>query len=102
MAAGQADVVVGLSTFNDVPSVVPVVDAILDAFATTLHRERTVLIAADAGSTDGTVDAVRGSTGEPSSIITSRHPLRTVHRILATYVDTPNQPTGLRLLLASA
>jgi hypothetical protein len=100
MACGQADIVVGIATFNDATTVGWVLDAVLEAFATTLLRERTVVVAADAGSRDGTLDLVRG-TAPSDAARPFRHPLRTVHRIGGTYAGAPSGTSALRMLLSA-
>ena len=101
MACGQADVVAGVATFNDGSTIARVLDAVLESFATTLLRERTVVVAADGGSGDGTLDFVRG-TAASDAARPFRHPLRTVHRIAGTYPGGPSGKIALRLLLSAA
>src|SRR5215211_5270816 len=101
IAAGQADIVVGMATFNDAATLSRVLDAVLEAFTTTLLRERTVLVAADGGSGDGTLEVVRG-TAPSEARRPFRHPLRTVHRIAGVYSGIPSAKTALRVLLAAA
>src|ERR671922_2751547 len=93
IAAGQADVVVGMATFNHAPTVSRVLDAVLEAFTATLLRERTVLVAADGGSGDGTIDIVRG-TSPADANRPFRHPLRTVHRIAGAYSGVPSSKSA--------
>ncbi|MCC7109449.1 MAG: hypothetical protein IT382_09185 [Deltaproteobacteria bacterium] len=101
VAAGQADVLVGILTLNDVQTIGPVVHAISTAFAGPLHRQRTVLLNIDLGSTDGTPEIVRrGSRSD--ELVAVRHPLRTVHRISAPYHGAPGRSGALRLVLAAA
>lgn len=100
IAAGQADIVVGIATFNDAGTLEHVLDAVLEAFTTTLLRERTVLVAADGGSGDSTLELVRG-TAPSDAARPFRHPLRTVHRIGRPYPGGPSARSGLRLLLAA-
>lgn len=101
VAAGQADVLVGIPTLNDVHTIGPVVHAISAAFAGPLHRQRTVLLNIDLGSTDGTPEVIRrGSRSD--ELVAVRHPLRTVHRISAPYHGAPGRSGALRLVLAAA
>lgn len=102
MAAGQADVLVGLATLNNAATVGRVVAAVMEAFATALHRERTVLLNVDGGSTDGTPEIVRGVVADPSQLVTAAHPLRTVHRISTAYHGVPGRAGALRLIFSAA
>lgn len=101
VAAGQADVLVGIPTLDDARTVGPVVHAITAAFAGPLHRQRTVLINVDLGSTDATPEIVRrGSRSD--ELVAVRHPLRTVHRISTPYHGAPGRSGALRLIFAAA
>ncbi len=102
MAAGQADVLVGIPTLDNAATVGPVVRAVTETFATHLLRERTVLLNVDGGSTDGTQDRVRGAGFEPGELVQVTHPLRTVHRISTPYHGLPGRSGALRTLFAAA
>lgn len=102
MAAGQADVLVGIPTLDNAATVRPVVRAVTETFATHLLRERTVLLNVDGGSKDGTPDLVRGAGLEPADLVQATHPLRTVHRISTPYHGLPGRSGALRTLFVAA
>ncbi|MBN1204464.1 MAG: hypothetical protein JXB05_06035 [Myxococcaceae bacterium] len=102
MAAGQADVLVGIPTLDNAATVRPVVRAVTKAFATHLLRERTVLLNVDGGSKDGTPELVRGAGLEPGDLVQETHPLRTVHRISTPYHGLPGRSGALRTLFIAA
>jgi hypothetical protein len=99
--AGQADVLVGIPTLNNAATIGPVVGAVAEAFAGPLLRERTVMLNADGGSTDGTGDIVRGAA-LPKELVVARHPLRTMHKISAPYHGLPGRAGALRIIFAAA
>lgn len=101
VAAGQADVLVGIPTLNNIDTIGPVIHSISAAFAGPLLRQRTVLLNIDLGSTDGTPEVIRrGSRSD--ELVAVRHPLRTVHRISAPYHGAPGRSGALRVVLAAA
>jgi len=102
IAAGQVDVLVGVPSFNNAGSVGDVVRAVHVAFERLLPRERTLLVNADGGSTDGTPDAVRAASITESESIVSSQALRTIHRISAPYHGLPGKASALRTLFTAA
>jgi hypothetical protein len=102
IAAGHVDVIVGLPTLDNASSVSGVVHAVHHAFGAQLARDRTMLLNADGGSTDGTTDIVRGETRNPSELLTAVHTLRTVHRVIAPYHGVPGRGGALRIVFAAA
>ena len=61
-AVGEVDILVGVPTLNNRGTVERVIDAILVGLVKYYPRERSVLINADAGSNDGTTDAVQAAS----------------------------------------
>ena len=52
IAVGEVDILVGVTTYNNAGTIQGVMHAIQDAFVRYFPRQRTALIAADAGSRD--------------------------------------------------
>jgi hypothetical protein len=102
MAVGQADVLVGLPTYNNAATVGPVVRAVHAGLARHFPRSRTLVINSDGGSTDGTPDVVRGAALDESETLLARHALRTIHRISAPYHGVPGKRRALRTLFTAA
>jgi hypothetical protein len=102
MAAGQADIVVGVPTLNNASSVGGVVRAIHLAFSGPFKRDRTVLLNFDAGSNDGTPDLVRRASLVESETLLAPQPFRTVHRISSPYHGLPGKGGALQALFAAA
>ena len=62
-AAARADIVVALTSFNDVHTIGAVVRALRDGLARSFAASDVRFVLADAGSTDGTREAVREAVG---------------------------------------
>jgi glycosyltransferase involved in cell wall biosynthesis len=102
IAVGHVDVIVGLPTHDNAATVVDVVRAVQAAFVQLLPRERTVLVALDGGSTDGTAERLRLAAAEGPGTLTTSHGLRTTHQVNAPYHGVPGKGAALRVLFAAA
>jgi hypothetical protein len=102
MAAGQADVLVGLPTRNHARTVGMVAQAVMGAFAGPFVRLRTVLLNVDGNSSDGTAELVRNVAAPSGDIVTGQYALRTIHRISAPYHGVPERSTALRTIFTVA
>jgi len=102
IALGEVDVMVGIPTFNNVSTVGHVVRGVQAGFAKYFPKERTVLITADGGSTDGTLERVRETSIQDYAPLMASYPLRTVHRITAPYHGIPGKGSALRTIFAAA
>jgi hypothetical protein len=101
MAVGQVDVLVGIPTLNNAPTIQRVVGAVSDAFVRYFPRERTLLLNSDGGSTDGTPALVR-TVKDDAATVTVSHRLRTEHRISTPYHGLPGKGSALRQILTVA
>ncbi len=99
---GEADVLVGVPTYNNAATVGQVVQAIRAGLLKYFPRERAVIVNADGGSRDSTSDLVRGASINDLQHSTDLNALRTLHCISAEYAGGPATGTALRTILASA
>jgi hypothetical protein len=99
---GEADVLVGVPTYNNAATVGQVVQAIRAGLLKYFPRERAVIVNADGGSRDSTSDLVRGASINDLQHSTDLNALRTLHCISAEYSGGPATGTALRTILASA
>ena len=99
---GEADVLVGVPTYNNASTVGQVVQAIRAGLLKYFPRERAVIVNADGGSRDSTSDLVRGASINDLQSTTDLDALRTLHSISAEYAGGPSTGTALRTILASA
>ena len=99
---GEADVLVGVPTYNNAATVGHVVQTIRAGLLKYFPRERAVIVNADGGSRDQTSDLVRGASINDLQHSTDLNALRTLHSISAEYAGGPATGTALRTILASA
>jgi glucosylglycerate synthase len=99
---GEADVLVGVPTYNNAATVGQVVQAVRAGLLKYFPRERAVIVNADGGSRDQTSDLVRGASINDLQHSTDLNALRTLHCISAEYAGGPATGTALRTILASA
>jgi glucosylglycerate synthase len=99
---GEADVLVGVPTYNNAATVGHVVQAIRAGLLKYFPRERAVIVNADGGSRDSTSDLVQGASINDLQHSTDLNALRTLHCISAEYAGGPATGTALRTILASA
>jgi glucosylglycerate synthase len=99
---GEADVLVGVPTYNNAATVGQVVQSIRAGLLKYFPRERAVIVNADGGSRDQTPDLVRGASINDLQHSTDLNALRTLHSISAEYAGGPATGTALRTILASA
>ena len=99
---GEADILIGVPTYNNAATVGPVVQTIRAGLLKYFPRERAVIVNADGGSRDQTPDLVRGASINDAQDSTDIHALRTLHCISTEYPGEPSTATSLRTILASA
>ncbi len=99
---GEADILIGVPTYNNSATIGPVVQTIRAGLLKYFPRERAVIVNADGGSRDQTPDLVRGASINDAHISTDIHALRTLHCISAEYPGEPSTGSALRTILASA
>jgi glucosylglycerate synthase len=102
MEVGEADVLVGVPTYNNAATVGRVVETIRAGLLKYFPRERAVIVNADGGSRDRTADLVRGASINDLQHSTDLNALRTLHSISAEYDGGPATGPALRTILASA
>jgi hypothetical protein len=99
---GEADILVGVPTYNNAATVGQVVQTIRAGLLKYFPRERAVIVNADGGSRDQTPDLVRGASINDVQHSSDLQALRTLHCISAEYPGEPATGTALRTILASA
>ena len=99
---GEVDILVGVPTYNNAATVGHVVRGVQAGFAKYFPKDRTVLLTADGGSTDGTLQKVRAASIQDYAPLMASYPLRTVHQIAAPYHGIPGKGSALRMIFAAA
>lgn len=99
---GEADLLIGVPTYNNAATVGQVVQTIRAGLLKYFPRERAVIVNADGGSRDQTPDLVRGASINDAQVSSDFQALRTLHCISSEYPGEPSTATALRTILASA
>lgn len=99
---GEADIVVGIPSFNNARTIGHVVKAVQAGVGKYFPDRRAVLVNSDGGSTDGTPAVVRESSIGDYRTVLAAHPLRPVHRITTPYHGLPGKGSALRTVLGAA
>ena len=102
MAVGQVDIVVGLPTLNNAGTIADAARTAGESLATHFPRARSVIIAADGGSSDGTPDIVRRGASDSAATSSRRGALRTQHLVVATSGAVSGKSRALRQIFAAA
>ncbi|RPI07481.1 MAG: hypothetical protein EHM65_11730, partial [Acidobacteriales bacterium] len=77
----QADIVIGIPSFNNQSTVGQVTHAASVGLAKYFPHHRSVIINSDGGSTDGTAEAVLSARLEDAHLLLVSTPLSAVHRL---------------------
>jgi hypothetical protein len=100
IGVGQVDIVVGVPTLNHADTIAPTLGVIDQGLTRHFPRARTVVIAADGGSSDATLEIVGNETGAAAEARASG--LRTRHRVAASYGGVPGRAGAIRLIFTAA
>jgi glucosylglycerate synthase len=100
VAASRADIVVGLTSHNDVGTIGAVARAVRDGLARSFASSDVRFVLADAGSADGTRDAARDAVG-PSALVEVEYERGAALGELP-YHGQPGRAAALRAILQTA
>lgn len=98
---GQADLVVWLPTFNHAAVVEGVTRAVRASFLTHFPRQRTLLIHADGGSSDGTLEVAHACWSGACAGTPARS-LRSTHRVSFRGRQVPGRGERMSVMLGAA
>ncbi|MGA9883155.1 MAG: hypothetical protein WBQ34_05510 [Candidatus Acidiferrales bacterium] len=99
VSVGEVDLLVGIPSRNDCRTIGNVVRAAEESLLRNFRRQRTVLVNVDAGSRDGTSQAVREASLLGTNGLES---LRTLRWITTHTASTSTESASLRTILAAA
>lgn len=99
---GQADILVGIPSYNNADTIGHVTRAIKAGFAKYFPDQRAILVNSDGGSKDGTPDVVKQTAIDDYSTLLTSHPLHTVHKIITPYHGIPGKGSALRTVFKIA
>lgn len=99
---GQADILVGIPSYNNADTIGHVTRAIKAGFAKYFPNQRAILVNSDGGSKDGTPDVVKQTAIDDYSTLLTAHPLHAVHKIITPYHGIPGKGSALRTVFKIA
>lgn len=95
---GQADIVVGIPSFNNAGTIPHVVRAVTAGLAKYFASHRAVLVNSDGGSIDGTPDEVAKADFGSAHTILASHPAVPVQRLITAYQGIPGKGSAFRTI----
>jgi glucosylglycerate synthase len=101
-AVGDADVLVGIPSFNNARTIGHVVEAAHVGLAKYFPRLRALIVNSDGGSTDGTQDIVTGLHMPSGDFLLISHPIHPVHRLTIPYHGIPGKGSAFRCIFGVA
>ncbi|MDZ7290102.1 MAG: glycosyl transferase family 2 [candidate division KSB1 bacterium] len=99
---GQADIVVGIPSYNNARTIGHVVKAVQAGLAKYFPRHKCVLVNSDGGSKDQTPAIVQQTGIDNLATILVRHPQFPVHKIVTGYHGIPGKGSAFRTIFAIA
>lgn len=96
---GQADIVVGIPSYNNARTIGHVVRAVNAGLAKYFPDRRGILVNSDGGSTDGTPAVAREAAVSDFRALCIAHPLFPIHRIITPYHGIPGKGSAIRTIL---
>jgi len=98
----QADIVVGIPSYNNARTIRHVVQAAHAGLARYFPQFSAVVINSDGGSKDGTREAVLSTRVEDTHLLLLSTPLSPVHRLSLPYHGIPGKGSAFRLVFKAA
>lgn len=101
-AIGQADIVVGIPSFNSAHTIGHVVRAVQGGLAKYFPEHKAVIVNSDGGSSDGTMEVVHASAIEDFSAILLQQRVAPVSKIAFAYSGIPGKGSAFRTVFEIA
>jgi glycosyltransferase involved in cell wall biosynthesis len=98
----EADILVGIPSYNNARTVGHVVRAVKAGFAKYFPDKKCVLVNSDGGSTDGTMDVVQQATIEDFRSILIHHRVGPLFKITTPYHGIPGKGSAFRTIFEIA
>ena len=99
---GQADILVGVPSYNNARSIGHVVRAVQAGLAKYFPDRKTVLVNSDGGSKDGTMDVVHTTTIDDFHSILLSHRVESFSKIAIPYHGIPGKGSAFRTIFEIA
>jgi glucosylglycerate synthase len=99
---GEADIVVGIPSYNNARTIGHVVRAVSVGLAKYFPAQRSVIVNSDGGSKDKTQEVVMHAEGGADDLLLVSHPVHTSYRISTPYHGIPGKGSAFRTIFAVA
>jgi glycosyltransferase involved in cell wall biosynthesis len=99
---GQADILVGIPSFNNARTIGHVVRAIQAGLAKYFPDHKAVIVNSDGGSSDGTMEVVRNTSIDDFNAILLHHRMEPVSKIAFPYSGIPGKGSAFRTIFEIA
>jgi glycosyltransferase involved in cell wall biosynthesis len=99
---GQADIVIGIPSFNNARTIGHVVRAVQGGLAKYFPEHKAVIVNSDGGSSDGTGDVVRGASIDDFNAILLNYHIGLVSKIIFPYSGIPGKGSAFRTIFEIA
>ena len=99
---GQADIVVGIPSYNNARTIGHVVRAVSVGLAKYFPTRRSVIVNSDGGSKDNTKEVVLEAEGGADDLLLVSHPVQASQRISTPYHGIPGKGSAFRTIFAVA
>ncbi|MDO8293792.1 MAG: cell wall biosynthesis glycosyltransferase [Gallionella sp.] len=99
---GQADIVVGIPSFNNARTIGHVVRAVQAGLAKYFPSHRAVIVNSDGGSSDGTMDIVQNTAIEDFHAILLHHRIAPIAKLAFPYTGIPGKGSAFRTVFEIA
>jgi glycosyltransferase involved in cell wall biosynthesis len=99
---GEADIVVGIPSYNNANTIGHVVRAVYAGLTKYFPDHKAVLVNSDGGSTDGTADVVHNTAIEDLSSILLRHRTEPFYKVAFPYSGIPGKGSAFRAVFEIA
>jgi len=99
---GQADIVVGIPSYNSARTIGNVVGAVAAGLGKYFPDRRSVIVNSDGGSTDGTRETVLHTEVDHYALLLVTHRVQPIQRISTSYDGVPGKGSAFRTIFAAA
>jgi len=99
---GQADIIVGIPSFNNAQTIGHVVRAVQAGLAKYFPDHKAVVVNSDGGSSDGTMDVVHNTSIDDFNAILLHHRVEPISKIVFPYSGIPGKGSAFRTVFEIA
>lgn len=99
---GEAEIVVGIPSYNNARTIGQVVRAVSAGLVKYFPQYKAIVINSDGGSQDGTREAALSAEVDHDALLQVSHPVHTIQRISTPYHGIPGKGSAFRAIFALA